>query len=674
LNRETEMLIAVFAAQAVLALALSALFFLFFRDLRHAYLRHWGLSFLAMALYMVSSGVVIYLLGHAVSVATRTAVSALSMAALYAQVALLLAGVFALGRQRPLNERRVALFVLAITAVGACSTLVGAFDPEAASLRVYARVGMRYLFLGVAFSLAAWVIWHHSRGAAVFGARFLSFVMLLYALHLFHSLLVQILAMAFDYHVAYLVYMPIGDLVAYALMGLGLVTWLLQQERQQSQHAQNEASRLSLYDPLTNLPNRRNLKRRLSRAMARLKDTDLRIAFAYVDVERFRRLNDSLGHARGDEVLKTLADRLTERLPEDATVARVGADEFAFILPELRGDEEARSRLAYLLEAIREPIVVAGRDIHLNYSCGYALFPVDGEDEQTLMRAADLAHSRARQWHGELLLRYQAGMESDASERLTMESDLRRALSQDEMRVYFQPIMGRDGQVFCVEALARWQHPERGLVVPNDFLPMIATLGLAPQLDYWVLEQSCRQLAEWRREGLDIRIAVNLSASLLEQPELPARVERILRRTGVPAALLQLEITEQVAMNDTHAGNATLDRLRAVGIGLSLDDFGTGYSSLSWLRQFPVDRLKIDRCFISEMDDEQGLAIVESVIGLAHALGLSVTAEGVESLEQWRSLHALDCDHFQGFHFSRALPPDELPAFVRRASLHLVDP
>ncbi|MDQ2068721.1 putative bifunctional diguanylate cyclase/phosphodiesterase [Natronospira bacteriovora] len=674
MNPQIEMVTAVYAAQGILALVLSAFFFRFYRDYRHAYLVHWGLSFVAMAMHVFSAALVLVLLALDVSTGPRTLVSAVSMASLYAQAALLLAGVVALSIGRRVIPRRLIVLVAMVALLGASSVLIGAFDPGAAELRLFVRVGMRHVMLGAVFLLAAWVIWRHSTRELSSGAGFLAIVMFIYGLHLMHGLLAQILVVGFHLAIPYLAYLPLVDLLFYALIGLGLVIWLLQQEQQVASTARSEASRLNFYDPLTELPNRRNLETRLQRAIRTLRDTDLKLAFAFADVERFRRLNDSMGHASGDEVLRILARRLLTRLPEGGTVARVGADEFAFILPELRGEEEARSHLTYLMEGIREPIRVHGQDIHLSYSCGFALFPDDGRGEQVLVRSADLAHSRARQRKGELLLRYQPGMESDASERLIMEAELRRALSQDELLVHYQPIMDREGRVASVEALVRWQHPERGLLTPEQFLPLVTTMGLSPQLDYWVLEQACRQLAAWKKRGLSLGIAVNLSAQLFEQPELPARVERILRRSGAPAELVQLELTEQVAMDDTETGHASLGRLRSLGVGLSLDDFGTGYSSLSWLRQFPVHRLKIDRSFIAEMSEAQGQAVVESIIGLAHALDLRTTAEGVESEWQWQILHGLGCDLFQGFHFSAALPAEDLEAFVRRNRLHLVSP
>jgi EAL domain-containing protein (putative c-di-GMP-specific phosphodiesterase class I) len=252
-----------------------------------------------------------------------------------------------------------------------------------------------------------------------------------------------------------------------------------------------------------------------------------------------------------------------------------------------------------------------------------------------------------------------------ADEFLAMESDLRRAIPEGQLRLLYQPIVDRDGRLRGVEALVRWQHPVRGLLAPDTFLPLAATAGLASAIDYWVLETACSQAVAWRQAGLDLQVAVNLSANLFESSRLPANVDRLLRRLGLAPEKLELEITEQVAMKDIEAGNAVIDRLRRVGVRVALDDFGTGYSSMSWLRGLPVDRIKIDRSFTRDLESRVGHAIVRSMIELAHAMELEVTAEGVESSGQFEHLRRLSCDHYQGFLFSRPMTADTIPEFDR---------
>jgi len=661
-----EILVAVYMGQGLLALVLSAYFFIFIQDYQRPYLRHWGYSYLAMAIHMVLAATAFVLLVRGVSPGLRVWVSAASLAAVYAQVALLFAGVLSLAWQRPLTERRVILSVAGFALLGASTGLIAAFDPEAAVVRALTRLGVKNLLLALVFLAAAWVILRHSRASATSGGRFLAGLMTVYALVLLHDLSIQSLAILDHWRAPYLSLIPLSDLVLHAMIGVGLVTWLFQQEREVAETARDQASQLSLYDPLTGLPNRNNVRQHLAEQIHTLGGTGLKVAFAFVDLDRFRRINDSLGHRYGDELLILLGQRLQDRSPPGIAVSRIGSDEFAFVLSELRGEDEARARLAYLMDLVREPLHVAGRDIHLEYSCGFALFPDDGEDEQTLMRAADLAHSTARKKKTGELLRYQTGMEEDAGHSLVMETELRRALSDDQFRVHYQPMMNQEGELAGVEALVRWQHPERGLLGPDQFLPLVDTIGLSSQLDYWVLEAACRQLSVWSQQGLDLKMAVNLSARLFEQPELPSTVERVVRRTGIRPSILQLEITEQVAMNDIEAGNAAIQRLHEVGVSLALDDFGTGYSSMSWLRRLPVDQVKIDKSFISELDTPQGRAIVRSMTELARALGLKVTAEGVETRAQWDELRTLRCDNYQGFYFSRPLRAQDLLAFWKK--------
>ncbi|MEA5445434.1 EAL domain-containing protein [Gammaproteobacteria bacterium AB-CW1] len=663
-----DLVTAALAAQAVLSAVLAVFFLYFLHDRRRPFLRLWGLSFLALAIHVVLSLLTYRLLMAGLGPGLRLPVSVAALAAVYAQVALLVAGVVGLAYRRFLTPRHLAVVVIVVALLGGATALIGAFGPDAASLRVFVRLGVKNFLLAAAFMGAAWVILRQRSSPVQAGALLAAGAMIAYGLHLLHTLAIQVLGPAGVWTAPYAPFLPIGDLVLYALIGLGLVTWLFEHERAEARVARSEVSRLSFFDPLTGLPNRRNVRVQLANRIRVLSGTGLKVAFAFLDLERFRRVNDSLGHANGDKLLRSLAERLDARRPAQATVARISSDEFAVILTDLPDEAEARTHLDYLMDAVREPVHVGGHDIHLECACGYALYPDDAEDERALMRAADLAHSSARR-RGGGPVRYRRIMEVAADERLVLESELRRAIPDGQLRLLYQPIVDAEGTVRMVEALVRWQHPERGLLLPTEFLSMATTAGLASSLDYWVMESACRQIVSWRDQGVDLRVAVNLSANLFEAPALPSTVERILRRSSLRPSDLQLEITEQVAMEDIEAGNATIERLNEVGVALALDDFGTGYSSLSWLQQLPVSRVKIDRSFIQEIEQAQGLAIVRSITDLAHALGLRVTAEGVESAQQWALLRQLGCDLFQGFHFSQPLAASEVRAFAQRRRL-----
>lgn len=651
--------LAVHSAQGALALVLAGLFFLFLHDYRQPYLRHWGLSFLALAAHSALAVAAILLASRGDD--SLALLAGASLAALYCQLVLLLAGVYVLAVRR-LSEQRVLAMVVLAGIAGAGIAALDALLPTVGLDLPVRSAGRHLLPAGVAV-VSAWVILLHATVPARSGARFLAATLVAYAIHLLASLLLDSGAVSEGWAADRLPWLGLGDLVFHAVIGTGLITWLFQQERHAATVDQTEADRLTRYDTLTRLPNRRSIRERMSAQLRVMRDTDLRAVYALVDLARFRRVNDSLGHVYGDELLRTVAARLQECLGRGSVVARLGGDEFAFFLPELRDDTEARARLVHLMEAIREPVVVAGRDIHLDCFCGYALFPDDGESVSALSRAADLAHSRARAQTARQPLRYAAGMERLADERLAMESALRRAVPDEQLRLHYQPIVDRDGGLRGVEALVRWQHPTRGLLGPDAFLPLAATTGLVAAIDYWVLEKACRQAVNWRQDGLDLLLCVNLSANLFETSRLPANVGRLLRRIGLDPACLELEITEQVAMRDIEAGNAVIERLRAVGLRLALDDFGTGYSSMSWLRRLPVDRLKIDRSFIRELDSGGGVAIVRSITELAHAIGLAVTAEGVEDEDRFRQLRMLGCDLYQGRLFGEPMPPEQIPDF-----------
>lgn len=655
--------IAVYSAQGILALVLAALFFLFLHDFHRPYLRHWGLAFLAMAVHVGLAAAAFLLIDVPGRFLARTLFSAGSLSAVYVQVTLLLCGVLALARGGSIPERRVVLAVLLAIVAGTLTAAVGALDADAVSLRIVTRLGIKHLLLAMAFALAGWVILRQMTGRARSGAWFLAVSLFAYSVDLLLKLVLHLGAAFRGWDAGWMAGVMLGDLVFYAVIGAGLITWLFQQERHEAAVARSEASRLSQFDALTQLPNRSSIRARMTEQLRILGDTDLRAVYALVDLERFRRINDSLGHRNGDRLLQIVAGRLRESVGSGCMVARLGSDEFAFLIPDVRDDTEARTRLGYLMDAIREPLRVGGRDIHLDCFCGYALFPDDGDSASSVSRAAELAHSTARRQSTRQPLRFSSGMEEAADEFLAMESDLRRAIPEGQLRLLYQPIVDADRRLRGVEALVRWQHPERGLLSPDAFLPLAGTAGLASAIDYWVLETACSQAVAWREAGLDLQIGVNLSANLFEASRLPANVDRLLRRVGMAPEQLELEITEQVAMKDVEAGNAVIERLRRVGVKLALDDFGTGYSSMSWLRRLPVDRIKIDRSFTRELDSKVGHAIVRSMVELAHAMELEVTAEGVESMAQFEHLRKLRCDLYQGFLFSRPMEADAIPAF-----------
>jgi len=413
------------------------------------------------------------------------------------------------------------------------------------------------------------------------------------------------------------------------------------------------------YDGLTNLPNRTLLLDRLQQAVARRRRYPCPAALLFLDLDRFKPINDTLGHAAGDLVLQSVARRLTGCVRETDTVSRLGGDEFAILLSRTAHKHDAATVARTILNALAMPFVVDSHELLLTASIGIALCPDDGEDPETLVRNADAAMYRAKEHRGGSYQFYQPAMNAHALERLRLEKDLRQALFREEMRAYYQPqVDARTGKITGLEALLRWRHRELGLLLPADFIPLAEETGLIVPLGEWMLHTACAQGKAWLDAGVGLqRIAVNLSARQFRQGDLLGAVSKALRDTGLNPRRLALEITESRAMHEAPQTVAVLHELKAMGIQLAMDDFGTGYSSLSSLRQFPIDMLKIDMSFVQGIASApENAAITRAIIAMAHSLEVKAIAEGVESSEQDRFLRSLDCDEEQGYLFGRPLP------------------
>ena len=420
----------------------------------------------------------------------------------------------------------------------------------------------------------------------------------------------------------------------------------------------------AISDDLTGLPNRRALHRA---GQLRLSDAQDEQALLLLDLDRFKEVNDSLGHHAGDELLVQVAARLRGRLRADDLLARLGGDEFAVLL-EGAGAEAAERIAADLSACLDAPFDLGELTVHTSASIGIALFPDHGTDLSTLMRKADVAMYRAKASGG-----YRMHGGGDGGDgRLRLSEEFRTALVEDQLVLHYQPKLDLDsGRVRGVEALVRWQHPERGLLQPADFLERVEEAGLMRAMTRVVLEKALDQSAVWRVTGRELTVAVNLSASSLVEVELPARITAMLAERDLPPSVLQLEITEEFLMGDRARARSILTALRAAGITIAVDDYGTGYSSLSYLRDLPLDELKLDRSFISLMaGDPRAAALVSSTIALAHSLGMQMVAEGVEDGTAYDELSQLGCDQAQGYFMSRPLPPDELEVWFRGRPVH----
>ncbi|OOG25577.1 diguanylate cyclase [Thioalkalivibrio denitrificans] len=443
----------------------------------------------------------------------------------------------------------------------------------------------------------------------------------------------------------------------------------LETEIQEHRLAQERLNELAYSDPLTRLPNRALFHDRLQQAMEYAKRHDTLIALLFIDLDDFKRVNDSLGHATGDRLLQAIAQRFEGRLRKTDTLARLGGDEFTVILTDIASPQDTVVLVRSLLESLREPFDLGGQSIRMGASIGITVYPTDDSRETDLLKDAETAMYQAKARGKHTFAFYAPELTRRVSERLVMENELRAALTNDELVVHYQPVVSlSDGQVHSVEALVRWNHPERGMIPPDQFIPVAEESGLITGLGDWVTERACTQISAWDARGLPaLAVAINLSAVQFRRDGLVSRLAGSLRSHGLAAHRLHIEITESLLMQKHGHVEETLRTLDAMGMVLAIDDFGTGYSSLSYLRHFPIHVLKVDRSFVNDMvHSPDSRALVEAIVAMAHALRLRVVAEGVETEEQLTALRAMGCDCVQGYLLARPMPPGELADWLEQ--------
>lgn len=443
--------------------------------------------------------------------------------------------------------------------------------------------------------------------------------------------------------------------------------------------AENRVYRLAYFDNLTGLPNRLSFTERLDDEIHRANRINDKLAVLVMDMDGFKTINETMGYGAGDQLLQWVADRLQQGLRSydlvarsdsinmGVDLARLGGDEFTVLIPHLRDAENALNLVQRIHEMMQHPFVLEGRQVVLTTSIGIALYPEDGGNAATLLKHADTAMYHAKDQGRDNYQFYSASLTQEAIRRLDLKSNLRLALERNEFFLVYQPQLDlASGRIKSLEALIRWRHPELGLISPMEFIPVAEESGLIVPIGEWVLRTACADAARWRAAGYPLRMAVNLSAIQFRSPQLVGRIKEILRQTGFAAELLELEVTEGALMDDTEGTLQTLNALRKEGMQLSLDDFGTGYSSLSYLKRLPLNNLKVDQSFVRGLpSDDESLAIVRAIVALAKNLGFTVTAEGIETLEQAHILNDLKCETLQGYYIGKPVPAEEFTDLLK---------
>jgi len=424
---------------------------------------------------------------------------------------------------------------------------------------------------------------------------------------------------------------------------------------------------LANHDAVTDLPNRNLLCDRVAQLISQSYRSRERLAVLFLDVDRFKLVNDSFGHTVGDGLLKSIAERLRATIRQTDTVARLGGDEFVILVARLAHPEDAGGVARKMLETFAHPFIVAGRELQVTASIGVSIYPEDGDDSNALLTSADAAMYRAKEHGRDCFQYYTREMTVQAQERLELETALRLAVERQEFELHYQPQVDlNSGTITGLEALIRWRHPSLGMVLPAQFIPLAEETGLIAPIGEWAMRTACAQAAVWHTSGhRQLSIAVNLSPRQFLQRDMVSFVRDVLATSGLPAECLELELTESLLMEDSSAVVESLRRLKAVGVGLSLDDFGTGYSSLRYLKRFPIDVVKIDRSFVCDVtSNADGASLTKTIIAMAKSLKLKTIAEGAETRAQLAFLKRNGCDAIQGYYFSRPLPVEEVVAFL----------
>ncbi|MEO8215921.1 MAG: EAL domain-containing protein [Acidobacteriota bacterium] len=654
------------AAAVIEAIIFAVFLFQFYRHHRRRYLFLWSASWSAFALFHIAAHSSAWLDAGAIVPHGREISLGVAAAAACFQLLCAIWGCYELTMRRPLKYV-ISRQAIAITVVAATIFAITLISLPSHQSALIAALAIHALMSGGVFLGCAHAVWKYRGRKEPMGFVFLTAGMAAYGL-------MQCLYFipGFQWLITGGPLPWSGLLGSYLLAlegatGFGMFICFLDDERKAALLAASQVEHIAYHDTLTGLPNRDLFFDRLRVALAQANRHGYKVAILFLDLDRFKEINDSLGHGAGDTMLRTAAERIRNCVREGDTVARFGGDEFVILIHIIGRFEDAGRVAQKILDKFKEPFSIAGHEIVVTSSIGITIYPLDGEDAATLVQNADAAMYRAKQSGRDGYQLYTSAMNSRALERLDLENRLRKALQNHELELYYQPLYDAvEHRVFALEALLRWHHPELGMLLPEKFIGTAETSGLIVPIGNWVLREACRQAKEWQNQGLELGVSVNLSPRQFQQNDLARQVLLALHASQLNPRFLELEITEGIALHDFESSMRMLRELKKLGVRIAIDDFGTGYSSLMYLKSFPVDTLKLDRAFVRDISAPHDAAIARGIISIAHNLQMKVVAEGVETQFQWTFLKENRCDSLQGYFFSVPLSAKAFGQFATR--------
>ncbi|MDF3123861.1 GGDEF domain-containing phosphodiesterase [Rheinheimera sp. 1928-s] len=647
------------------AITLSALLWYFFRIYQRNYLKSWAIAFCCFTAYATFVLVDVFWRPVFAAAWLGQMVKFLLICFCYGFAVWILVGVFEAVKQQRLAARKVNQLLLLVTGISFLSVVPFLLFEQLQDWVVYLQLYMRLLLIGAALCVAGFWLWSLTK--LIFATKVVASAMLAWGLLFLGSASTIVWQKTEVDYYQVAMYFKHLELLIQVILGLGLIIWLQEDERSTNQQLTAKTQYLDSHDPLTGALNRDALLREL----ALLLQNNAALTLLMIGLDSFKVVNESVGLKQGDRILREVNRRFESSIVKPRLIARTGGDIFALVLDDCSTDRQKLFALQHLEQLIEKPFTTDNGLIKLTASIGLACAPQHAVEADLLLQKANIAFHHCKRQQQRCTF-YQPGMEEESARLLSLEKDLLLALEQDQFIFYFQPQWDlREQRIEAFEALVRWEHPQKGLLMPGQFLPLVEQVGLSKDLDLLLLEKAVSTLAEWKKQGINsIPIAVNMSPVHFQVDGLKGRIQQLLLKYQVSPAVLELEITENTAMGDMEKGSNYINELQQMGIRVSIDDFGTGYSSLGYLRKMPIDKIKIDRSFVTDMAaNDSDMMIVKTMITLAHGLGKRILAEGVETETQLQLLRTLACDAIQGYLLSKPLPEAEALALLNGCAL-----